>query len=92
MESLSRYLEINDADLHQWNVESSQHFPRLEQLVLRSCYKREEIPSEIGEITTLQLIEVRGRCQESMVESARRIRQEQRDMGNDELRIDVSEY
>lgn len=66
-----RYLEINDADSHQWNVESSQHFHRLEQLLLRSCYKMEEILSEIGEITTLLLIKVRGRCQESMVESAR---------------------
>ncbi|KAH6828722.1 hypothetical protein C2S53_018071 [Perilla frutescens var. hirtella] len=82
-----RFLEINHTDLCKWNVASSQHFPRLQQLMLRDCYYMEELPSEIGEITTLQLIEFRGRCPYITVESARRIQREQWDMGNDELKI-----
>ncbi|EYU35748.1 hypothetical protein MIMGU_mgv11b017474mg [Erythranthe guttata] len=44
-------------DLERWTTESA-HFPRLEQLDLRHLDRLEEIPSDIGEIPTLQSIRV----------------------------------
>ncbi|KAI3451617.1 hypothetical protein Pfo_008282 [Paulownia fortunei] len=81
-----RFLKLAHLNLAQWNVASSEHFPKLQRLVLRDCYNLQEIPCEIGEIVTLQLIEVQGWCIKSLVESAIQIEQEQRDMGNEELR------
>lgn len=64
-------------NLREWNVASREHFPKLQRLVLRDYFYLEEIPSEIGEISML----------ESLIESTRKIEQEQRDMGNEELNI-----
>ncbi|KAG8367808.1 hypothetical protein BUALT_Bualt16G0111200 [Buddleja alternifolia] len=50
------------------------------------CRNLKEIPCAMGEIETLQLIEVEW-CQKSVGESATQIIEEQRDMGNEELRI-----
>ncbi|KAK6150800.1 hypothetical protein DH2020_015732 [Rehmannia glutinosa] len=81
-----RLLKLESIHLTQWNVDSSEHFPSLRRLVLFNCDQLEEIPCEIGEIATLQLIEVQGTCLKSLVESAREIEEEQRAMGNEELR------
>ena len=53
------------------------------------CEDLEEIPLEIGEITTLELIEVDD-SSNSVVESIERIQQEQHDLGNYELKITVN--
>ncbi|KAI3451642.1 hypothetical protein Pfo_008307 [Paulownia fortunei] len=82
-----RFLKLYKLDLAQWNVASGEHFPRLQRLVLFDCYNLRDIPCEIGEIGTLQLIEVQGWCLKSLLESATQIEQEQRDMGNEELRL-----
>lgn len=78
-----RYLGLNCTSLTRWNVESSEHFPKLQRLVLRFCSELGEVPEEIGEIPTMQTIEVDGLLEES----ARRIEEEQRDMGNEDLRV-----
>ncbi|KAG8367805.1 hypothetical protein BUALT_Bualt16G0110900 [Buddleja alternifolia] len=71
----------------KWDISfSSEHFPKLQQLVLHDCWKLQEIPCAMGEIETLQLIDVK-RCQKSVGESATQIEEEQRDMGNEDLRI-----
>ncbi|KAL8045000.1 hypothetical protein ABFX02_08G083100 [Erythranthe guttata] len=82
-----RFLVMYKLELDEWNVESSEHFPKLQRLVLFECYNLEEVPSEIGDIGTLQFIEIRGWCLKTLVESAVRIEEEQRDMGNEELRV-----
>ncbi|KAK6150826.1 hypothetical protein DH2020_015758 [Rehmannia glutinosa] len=81
-----RFLKLEILDLHQWNVATSEHFPKLQRLVFRDCYNLQEIPTEIGEIDTLQSIEVES-CLKSLAQSARKIEQEQRDMGNEELKV-----
>ncbi|KAI3736393.1 hypothetical protein L6452_15932 [Arctium lappa] len=61
-----------------------QSLPNLE------CYDLEEIPLEIGEIATLELIEI-SISSNSVVESVKRIQQEQHDVGNYELKVTVGE-
>ncbi|KAL9158664.1 hypothetical protein ABFS82_08G084000 [Erythranthe guttata] len=82
-----RFLKMYKLDLRKWNVESSEHFPRLQRLVLFDCYNLEEVPSETGDIGTLQFIELRGWCLKTLVDSAVKIEEEQHEMGNEELRV-----
>ncbi|KAH6788468.1 hypothetical protein C2S51_003474 [Perilla frutescens var. frutescens] len=76
-----KVLVIKNTDLCQWITESS-HFPRLERLTLYVCNDLEEIPTDIGEIPTLQVIEVDVRNL-SVVQSAKCIQEEQQSFGND---------
>ncbi|KAL1546800.1 hypothetical protein AAHA92_23350 [Salvia divinorum] len=50
------HLLIDQSNLKCWTTDSS-HFPRLQCLTLHRCPYLDEIPYEIGEIPTLQLIE-----------------------------------
>ncbi|XP_027075867.1 putative late blight resistance protein homolog R1A-10 [Coffea arabica] len=72
-------------DFRSWTA-SSDNFPRLEKLVVRWCRELEEVPSCLGECPTLEMIEVTG-CRESVANSVKQIQQEQRDMGNEALKI-----
>ncbi|KAH6801713.1 hypothetical protein C2S51_033159 [Perilla frutescens var. frutescens] len=76
-----KVLLIENTDLHQWITESS-HFPQLERLTLYECNDLEEIPTDIGEIPTLQVIEVDVRNLH-VVQSAKCIQEEQQSFGND---------
>ncbi|KAL2532898.1 Disease resistance RPP8-like protein 3 [Abeliophyllum distichum] len=82
-----RYLELDVLQIKHWNA-SCVNFPRLERLVLRSC-QNFVIPFSLGDIPTLQKIEVHG-CAESVVGSALQILEEQRDMGNEDLNVIIS--
>ncbi|KAL1556174.1 putative late blight resistance protein R1B-14 [Salvia divinorum] len=75
-----KVLLIDSTDLLQWTSESS-HFPKLERLTLFECDNLRDIPCEIGEIATLQVIEVDIR-NSSIVESAVLIKEEQESFGN----------
>ncbi|KAI7994478.1 hypothetical protein LOK49_LG11G00513 [Camellia lanceoleosa] len=75
-----KFLKINSVPLVDWKV-SCNHFPKLQGLVLIKCYCLKKIPSEIGNIPTLQMIEVHG-CNPSIAKSAREIKEEQENMGN----------
>ncbi|KAH6772023.1 hypothetical protein C2S51_010427 [Perilla frutescens var. frutescens] len=70
-----KFLLIEYLDFKSWIADDS-HFPCLEQLILRHCYELEGIPSEIGFIGGLQLIELVD-CSYPAVESAEDIKQEQ---------------
>ncbi|KAI3736390.1 hypothetical protein L6452_15929 [Arctium lappa] len=83
-----KLLTLWDLDIRHWEA-SSTSFPCLKQLSLFCCYYLEEIPLEIGEIATLELIETDRWSSESVVESVERIQQEQHDVGNYELKIIV---
>ncbi|KAL8532978.1 hypothetical protein ACS0TY_009296 [Phlomoides rotata] len=76
-----RVLLIDTTDLHHWATESCP-FPRLERLTLYNCQNLREIPCGIGEIPTLQLIEVDIQ-NSSVVESAESLKEEQESFGND---------
>lgn len=85
-----RYLVIDQSGLQHWITESS-HFPRLRSLVLHRCWCLSEIPYGIGEIPTLEVIEVSNCPKENnlLVESAKLIQEEQRDCGNDALQVRI---
>ncbi|KAG6421504.1 hypothetical protein SASPL_118058 [Salvia splendens] len=70
-----KFLMIEYLNFKTWNA-NHEHFPGLEQLYLRHCYDLEEIPSDIGFIGPLKLIELVD-CGPAAVESAEVIKQEQ---------------
>lgn len=83
-----RFLKLQDLDIVKWET-SSAHFPRLQRLVVRHCTRLQDIPEGIGEILTLELIEVSW-CGESTTQSARTIQKEQERNGNDFLKVFTS--
>ncbi|XP_024990769.1 putative late blight resistance protein homolog R1A-10 [Cynara cardunculus var. scolymus] len=82
-----KFLRLEKLNIIQWEAYRTS-FPRLKRLAVLFCRDLEEIPLEIGEITTLELIET-DNWSESIVESVERIQQEQQDVGNYELKITV---
>ncbi|KAJ9551567.1 hypothetical protein OSB04_015612 [Centaurea solstitialis] len=84
-----KFLQLVNLDVKQWEA-SSTSFPCLKRLSLQLCIYLEEIPLEIGDIATLERIEIDD-SNDSIVEYVKRIQQEQHDAGNDELKITVNE-
>ncbi|XP_059650608.1 putative late blight resistance protein homolog R1B-8 [Cornus florida] len=82
-----RFLKFQGLDIRQWYA-SSNHFPSLQRLVLEGCAWLEEIPFGLGDISTLEEIQLRN-CSFSLENSAKKIQEEQRSMGNDELKIQI---
>ncbi|KAL3812761.1 hypothetical protein ACJIZ3_014029 [Penstemon smallii] len=80
-----KYLLIASSSLEHWKTEET-HFPRLRHLSLKSCSELKEIPSEIGNIPTLEIIEL-FECSASVVDSAHQIKEEQQSYGNDDFRV-----
>ncbi|XP_073126398.1 putative late blight resistance protein homolog R1C-3 [Henckelia pumila] len=78
-------LRFDGTDLVEWTADSS-HFPRLENLQLRFLDYLKEIPCDIGEIPTLRSISV-ILCNESVNSSARKIQEDQQNLGNSDLRV-----
>ncbi|CAA2982978.1 Hypothetical predicted protein [Olea europaea subsp. europaea] len=83
-----KFLKLSSADLKEWNA-SSDNFPSLEVLALQYCSYLKMIPSSFGNILTLQKIEV-YRCAKSVKEFAKQIQEEQKDMGNEMLKVIIS--
>ncbi|KAH6791414.1 hypothetical protein C2S51_006420 [Perilla frutescens var. frutescens] len=82
-----KVLSIVNCDLRCWNADSS-HFPVLEKLFLTGLSHLEEIPLDIREISTLELISVYG-CSDSANISAEEIKKQQENQGNDCLQIQI---
>ncbi|XP_021994954.1 putative late blight resistance protein homolog R1A-4 [Helianthus annuus] len=82
-----KFLRLEKLDIKLWEACSSS-FPCLRQLEILFCYDLEEIPLEIGDIPTLELIKIMY-CKHSVGESVRRIEEEQQNMGNYDLKTDV---
>ncbi|KAL8466261.1 hypothetical protein ACS0TY_035393 [Phlomoides rotata] len=83
-----KFLLIDFCDnLVRWTTDDT-HFPRLEHLRLKRLDKLTEIPLSIGDIPTLQSIELE-RCSYSAIMSAKRILKEQEELGNEGLRVEI---
>ncbi|KAK6119964.1 hypothetical protein DH2020_046291 [Rehmannia glutinosa] len=81
-----KFLLIDETNLEKWVANCITPFQVLEHLVLRNCKSLNEIPCEVGEIATLQVIELLF-CSKSAANSAKVIQDEQESMGNDELHV-----
>ncbi|TMW83279.1 hypothetical protein EJD97_002239 [Solanum chilense] len=75
-------------NVEHWEA-SSDNFPNLKRLVLKECRKLKEIPIDFGEICSLESIELHN-CSTLAAESARKIEQEQEDMGNNCLKVYIN--
>nr|NP_001233995.1 hero resistance protein [Solanum lycopersicum]CAD29728.1 hero resistance protein [Solanum lycopersicum] len=49
-------LSLSYIKLSEWEVDRSETFPKLEELILERCYKLTEIPSAFEDIETLKII------------------------------------
>ncbi|KAK6790656.1 hypothetical protein RDI58_009737 [Solanum bulbocastanum] len=80
-----KLLLLSGIYLKRWEA-SSDNFPNLKCLVLKNCEDLQEIPTDFGEICTLESIELHN-CSTTSEDSARSIEQEQEDMGNNILKV-----
>nr|UUV67969.1 Rpi-amr3 [Solanum americanum] len=78
-----KLLVLTDIFFDRWEA-TSDNFPNLKRLVLNKCDL--EIPSDFGEICTLESIELHD-CSTSAEDSAQEIEQEQEEMGNNILKV-----
>ncbi|PHT60373.1 hypothetical protein CQW23_02736 [Capsicum baccatum] len=80
-----KLLSFREVLLANW-VASSDNFPSLKHLILKKCDNLMEIPIDFGEICTLESIELHN-CSNAAEDSARKIEQEQEDVGNNCLKV-----
>ncbi|GMP92790.1 hypothetical protein CsSME_00042873 [Camellia sinensis var. sinensis] len=80
-----KFLKLKELDVERW-ITCSGPFPSLQHLSLERCQYLREIPSSLGDILTLQLIEVNF-CHFSVEESVRKIKEEQESIGNNWLKV-----
>ncbi|MCD7462792.1 hypothetical protein HAX54_049372 [Datura stramonium] len=83
-----KLLRLKHLYLHKWRA-STDHFPRLERLVISHCWSMYSIPQEFVDITTLQLIHISD-CAKSVGNSARKIQQEIEDNYGSSIEIHIS--
>lgn len=69
-----KFLKLDSLNIEQWNM-SSDCLPSLEHLVLKSCKKFKEFPSSLGDVSTLQSVELHC-CSRSSVNSIISIQEE----------------
>ncbi|KAI5670286.1 hypothetical protein M9H77_10650 [Catharanthus roseus] len=82
-----KFLKLECLNIQEWNT-CTDPFPCLQQLVLHNCYLK-EIPSSLGEISSLNMIEVRN-CSKGAERSAWEILNERLDLGDDGFQVLVS--
>ncbi|KAJ0725255.1 putative P-loop containing nucleoside triphosphate hydrolase, leucine-rich repeat domain superfamily [Helianthus annuus] len=80
-----KVLKLHDLDIKQW-VCFRDNFPRLQRLVVHRCLKLDSIPTALGKILTLEVIEVNG-CSLSAYKSAVKIQKEQESEGDCFLKV-----
>ncbi|CAN4087798.1 unnamed protein product [Withania somnifera] len=80
-----KVLKLRSLKITTWDA-SGESLTNLEHLLVESCFHLQEIPSIVGDIPTLKMIEVK-RCGESVENSAKKIQGEQEEYGNEELRV-----
>lgn len=81
------FLKLQEVDVVRW-TSSGDNLPCLEKLVPVSCTGLIELPACLGYSSTLEVIEL-IHCWDSVINLAREIEEEQRSMGNEDLKIIV---
>nr|XP_027127499.1 putative late blight resistance protein homolog R1B-17 isoform X1 [Coffea arabica]XP_027127500.1 putative late blight resistance protein homolog R1B-17 isoform X1 [Coffea arabica]XP_027127501.1 putative late blight resistance protein homolog R1B-17 isoform X1 [Coffea arabica] len=82
-----RFLDLENLDVVEWtDTDPDDHFPRLQKLLMSGLSKLELMPSCLAQISALELIEFRS-CKASVKDLVQKIEEEQKDCGNEDLRI-----
>lgn len=84
-----KFLKLEALRIVRWTG-SGDHLPCLQKLILQSCWNLEELPSCLGEIPTLELIQVHH-CLGSVGNLVQLIKEEQSNWGNVYLKILIFE-
>lgn len=85
-----KYLLIGTTNLQSWEANGSDHFPKLQHLVLMKCRLLKEIPYSIFVAPLLERIELHN-CSETTVDSAKQLQKELlEDYGNDSLVLHIA--
>ncbi|MFS8021900.1 putative P-loop containing nucleoside triphosphate hydrolase, leucine-rich repeat domain superfamily [Helianthus anomalus] len=82
-----KVLKLHDLDMKMW-VCSRDNFPRLQRLAVHRCLKLVSVPTALGKIYTLEVIEVNG-CSLSVSRSAVEIQKKQESEGNYFLKVHI---
>ncbi|KAL3833962.1 hypothetical protein ACJIZ3_008698 [Penstemon smallii] len=82
-----KFLKLQSLNIKTWNA-SPENLPALEKLVLERCKQLKEIPDCLGEFYSLEKIELLW-CNSSAAKSANQIQDDQKDAGNDLLKVYV---
>ncbi|KAK6802333.1 hypothetical protein RDI58_000113 [Solanum bulbocastanum] len=80
-----KVLKLRSLKITTWNA-SDESLPNLEHLLIENCFNLQEIPSMVGDILTLKMVEVK-RCGESLEKSVKDIQEVQEGYGNVELKV-----
>nr|XP_016458309.1 PREDICTED: putative late blight resistance protein homolog R1A-3 [Nicotiana tabacum]XP_016458310.1 PREDICTED: putative late blight resistance protein homolog R1A-3 [Nicotiana tabacum]XP_016458311.1 PREDICTED: putative late blight resistance protein homolog R1A-3 [Nicotiana tabacum] len=80
-----KVLKLRSLKITEWNA-SDESLQNLERLLVESCFHLQEIPSAIGEISSIKMIEVK-RCGESLEKSVRQIQEEQKEEYDKEIKV-----
>ncbi|KAL9995944.1 putative leucine-rich repeat domain superfamily [Helianthus debilis subsp. tardiflorus] len=80
-----KYLKLEKLNIRVWEA-SSINFPRLRKLVVRRCEYLKEIPPGLGNIYTLEHIEI-DYSDSRVLESVTRIQEAQRETGNYDIHV-----
>lgn len=80
-----RILKLKDLRIARWTG-FGDFLPCLQKLVLWRCRKLDELPSCLGCIPALEMIEVRN-CPNSVLSLVKEIEEEQISLGNEHLKI-----
>lgn len=83
-----KYLSLCELDIEEFDY-TVEELSVLEQLHVEDCKKLVEIPSCLAEITTLQKIKLEF-CSKYVEESAKIIKEDQEDAGNEKLVVDIT--
>lgn len=87
-----KYLSFHDLDIEEWKVSGDPHhdylIPCLEKLHVNDCKKLKELPCCLAELATLEEIKL-SNCTTFAVISARKIKREQEEYGNEQLVLKI---
>ncbi|KAJ0877852.1 putative leucine-rich repeat domain superfamily [Helianthus annuus] len=83
-----KYLKLTRLNIRVWEA-SSINFPSLRKLAVRSCKDLREIPLVLGNISTLEYINI-DYSNSRVLESVNRIQNAQHDIGNYDIHVSIT--
>ncbi|XP_055806625.1 putative late blight resistance protein homolog R1B-16 [Solanum dulcamara] len=83
-----KYLLLKRLSIWYWRADST-HFPCLERLFVKACWYLDSIPQDFAQITTLELIDIRG-CAQSVGNSAKQIQHDIEDYYASSVEVCIS--